>query len=151
MTTNPQGPAFQSAAQRLHWDPVRFRAISTQPMEVEFELPRTSPLPEPGPWATQAARACVECLLGMRPSHQLMRWLAPPVFDSLTARVGVAARRKYLDGPHAVRARTAWISEVNERTCEASCTVFDGERFRACALRMREHRGRWLVVALEIG
>ncbi len=151
MTAVPNEPGFHATPQRLHWDPVRFRAVSTEPVSIEIEPPGTTPLPDPGQWATQIARASVECLLGLRPVQQLVRWLAPPVFDSLTARVGVTARRKYLDGPHAVRARTANISEVDERTCEASCTVFDGERFRACALRMREHRGRWLVVVLEIG
>lgn len=151
MSALQNADAFQHAPQRLHWDPVRFRAVSTRPVAIECEIPPAGDPPEAAAWATQAARASVECLLGLRPSHQLVRWLAPPVYDALVSRVAVTARKKYLARPYTVRVREAIVSEIDARTREASCTVFDGERFRACAMRLREHRGRWLIVALEIG
>lgn len=36
-------------------------------------------------------------------------------------------------------------------TFEAACTVHDGQRYRAAALRVIDHRGRWKVVSLEVG
>lgn len=143
--------AFQPTAQRLHWDPVRFRAISIDPIHAEPQPAPPQDLPEAGTWASQLARASIECLLGLRPTHQLTRWLAPPVHEALVSRTTANAHTPRPRGGHTVRVRQAIVSEVDDRTREVSCTVFDGSRFRACAMRMREHRGRWLVVALEIG
>lgn len=151
MSALRQADAFQPVAQRLHWDPVRFRAVSLEPIYAEPQPVRIPELPEAGPWVERMARACVECLLGLRPTHQLIRWLAPGVFEALAARVSANAQQAKPKGIQAIRAREANIYEVDDRTREANCTVFDGTRFRACAMRVREHRGRWLIVALEIG
>lgn len=150
MSRLPTSADFRPTPQRLHWDPVRFRAVSMQPVTIDHDLQPMPPLPDPHSWATQIARASVEGLLGQRPVHQLVRWLAPPVFEALSRRVR-AATRQHVVRLHAVRVRQAIVSPVDDRIQEASCTVFDGERFRACAMRLREHRGRWLVVAIEIG
>lgn len=149
MTAVRTTDAFQPTPQRLHWDPVSFRAVTTDPVFLEAHQPLPDKLPDAGEWATNLTRAAVECLHGLRPAHQLARWLAPPVFEALTDRIATAPRENR--GAHMVRVRHAIVSDVDDRTREASCTVFDGVRFRACAMRLREHKGRWLVVALEIG
>lgn len=143
---------FHATPQRLHWDPVRFRANTVEHGRA-FELEhRTEPdLPDASAWATTIARASLECLVGARPLHQLTRWLAPAVFEALSHRVNHAARLRRLPASFNIRARKAHVFHVDDRTCEATCTLFDGARFRACALRLKEHHGRWLVVALEMG
>ncbi|MGM0386852.1 MAG: Rv3235 family protein [Actinomycetota bacterium] len=156
----PAGPGRSTPAQE--WDPVRFRAVGTSQSKASAYERRaaearplagaaTPPLPEPRDWAAAVARMAAEALLGIRPANQLSRWLAGPVFVTLSRRAGLAER---VAGPRratGVQVRFVSSAAVDEFTHEASVTLHDGTRFRAAALRLEQYHGRWLVTALEIG
>jgi len=109
------------------------------------------PLPDAAQWSAAVAQTAVEGLLGLRPINQLSRWLATPVFQALARRAGLAQRVAGQARTSSVRIRSVVLSDVDDSRKEASVTLHDGTRFRAAALRVELHRGRWLVTALEIG
>lgn len=156
----PAGPGRARPDQE--WDPVRFRAVGVTPSAAAAHqrraaearpLPGTvaQPLPEPRQWAAAIARSAVEALLGIRPANQLSRWLASPVFVTLSRRAGLAERVAGPRNSARVRVRSVHSEAVDEFTHEASVTLHDGTRFRAAAVRLEQYHGRWLVTALEIG
>lgn len=111
-------------------------------------------LPDAARWAGHIAQAVVEVMTGSRPAPQVIRWLAPDVYEVVARRGALAARRA--QGRHHRPTRRATVRRV--RVCapvdgvtEASAVVIDGPRVRALALRMVGRDGRWRVEALKLG
>ncbi|MGC5615264.1 Rv3235 family protein [Georgenia sp. Z1491] len=142
------------------WDRVRFAAEHRPGAEMFEDGPAPGRDEEP-PRADEAdlerlaagiVQHAVEALLGTRSPAQLARWLAPPLYESLSRRAGLAGR---LQGrpdrfTHVVVRRTIG-STPSERAREVSVVVHDGTKVRAAAVRIEVFRGRWRAVALEIG
>ncbi|MDO8108595.1 Rv3235 family protein [Isoptericola sp. b441] len=127
------------------------RSVLMPAAEEDWPVPPSDPttrtrLPDPAPIAGAIVLAAVEALSGTRPVAQLARWLAPEVFDQLSARVAGAP-------PHRRRAtvRSTRVYRVSPRAAEACVVVHDGARVRAAALRLQVHRRRWRATVLQIG
>ncbi len=94
----------------------------------------------------------IEILLGHRPPTHLRNWLNPRVYEALTRRAGLAIR---ISGraPRSKPPRVLRVlrSHPDERVVEAAVVVHDGQKVRAAATRAEFVRGRWRIVALEIG
>ncbi|MDS2171202.1 Rv3235 family protein [Nesterenkonia sp. CL21] len=109
--------------------------------------------------ARLVCQATMETLAGQRPVQQLERWLDPGVFDKVRERAELLAHARRVDAADdAVAAARGPLSLKRLRCCGVSrgvwevAVVFAGEsRTRACAMRLEAHRGRWRVVALELG
>ena len=94
----------------------------------------------------------IEILLGHRPPSHLRNWLNPRVFDALARRAGLAIRIRG-KAPRCKPPRVLRVQRChpNERVVEAAVVVHDGQKVRAAAVRAEFIRGRWRIVALEIG
>jgi hypothetical protein len=112
-----------------------------------------TPLPEPRAWATRFVQAAVEVAAGARSPGQLARWSTLEVHAMLTRRALLSLRvRRGSDRPAGrVAVRTVRTCRPRDGVCEASAVVMDGDRIRAVALRMEGTRGRWQVIAMELG
>ena len=112
-----------------------------------------APLPEPGAWATRFVQAAVEVAAGVRSPGQLARWSTLEVHTMLTRRALLSLRvRRNSDRPAGrVVVRTVRTCQPRDGVCEAGAVVMDGDRVRAVALRMEGTRGRWQVIAMELG
>ncbi|MDO4887516.1 MAG: Rv3235 family protein [Actinomycetaceae bacterium] len=139
------------------WDRVALTAVPASEPKWDEEAPdlrRALPADAPDGRAMVGTIVifAVEILLGHRPPSALRRWLTPEVFGPLVRRAGLAHRIK----GKAPRTRTPRILQVlasqpKARVIEAVTAVHDGQRVRAACLRLEFLRGRWKVVALEIG
>jgi hypothetical protein len=103
--------------------------------------------------ARVVCQATAETLLGLRPVSQLRRWLEAEVYHKVQQRAAIMARHR--EGS-TVRPRPLIFR--SERACQPRpgcwevAVVFSDElRTRACAMRLQAHRGRWRVVAMELG
>lgn len=104
--------------------------------------------------------AFIEAELGIRPYMQLSTWLELELFQKLRWRVEQSVNGKYLAArsgetdskkvpsvvPLGVRA-----TRQSNGDWETSMTIRVGERARAIAMRLKLHRERWQVIALEVG
>jgi hypothetical protein len=120
-------------------------------------------------WALSFGQACVEIVLGDRPSSQLVRWTSPAVYRELAYRARVVAqatvRRSGGQGRTAVRpqVRQVRVCFVEAGVAEVALTVQYGARHRALAARFelvcepgaersaRHPAGHWRCTALEFG
>jgi hypothetical protein len=123
------------------------------PLPEPDDIDGCAPLPEPGAWVTRFVQAAVEVAAGIRSPAQLSRWCTLEVHAMLTRRALLTLRvRRTGDRPTGrVAVRTVRTCQPREGVCEASAVVMDGERVRAVALRMEGTRGRWQVIAMELG
>ncbi|TLP73276.1 Rv3235 family protein [Nesterenkonia sphaerica] len=103
--------------------------------------------------ARVVCQATAETLVGLRPVTQLRRWLEAEVYHKVQQRAAIMARHR---AGLAVQPRTLHFR--SERACqprpgcwEVSVVFSDELRARACAMRLEAHRGRWRVVAMELG
>lgn len=144
-----------------HWDPVAFSVSAdsahcddhdlTARPQLVWSNGRRRELPDPQAWAGTVARACVEALRGTRPAGQLHRWLDPEVFTALHRRAALAARiRRRPPRGRAVRIRRVRPCRVAPGIWEAAVVLVDGNRVRAAAVRIEEHRGHWRATAVQI-
>lgn len=114
------------------------------------------PLPKDAPEVSRVARALalhsLDVLLGHRPPSALRPWLTPDVFAVLARRASLALRVKGR-APLSQRPRihNVCFYPVRERAVEVAVVAHDGQRGRAIAMRLEYLRGKWRVVALEIG
>lgn len=128
-----------------------------------IRLERADQLPNPTRTACSIVNAAIEACNGTRPLHQLLGWVSPEVYEALSARAQVLTQREQPRNSHRtpdrltalgrttnriIRARVIRISHL---AAEATVIIDDGNRVRAAALRLEEHRGRWQVTVLEIG
>jgi hypothetical protein len=111
-----------------------------------------APLPDPTGLCCAVARGAIEAVRGDRPLAQLARAVTPEILDALTTRARlVQAIPRPGSVPRPVRVRRARVELVGTDVAEATVVVDDVDRVRAAAIRAEVHRGRWRVVALEIG
>lgn len=108
--------------------------------------------------ARSVGQAAIEALAGIRPVHQLARWLDPENFDKLCRRaeltrtMGGGSAHPVAAGPHRNPVVTAArICPVAAGIYEAALVVVEQKKVRAVALRVERRRGLWKVTALEIG
>ena len=112
------------------------------------------PLPEPGRWAAQLARAIDEVSRGERPPGQLTRWVSRPELTKITARATFPARHRAARGRrnagtlHTVRA--VRVCPVAPGVIETSAVLVGSQRSYAIAIRLEEVAGRWLATAVEM-
>ncbi|BDZ42914.1 hypothetical protein GCM10025865_22130 [Paraoerskovia sediminicola] len=108
-------------------------------------------LTDPTATCCAVARTALEVLRGERPVGQLVRWLSPGTLEVL----GRRARLTAASGPgvqhRPITVRRARTVRLGPAAAESTVVLEDGDRVRAAALRVEEHRGSWRVVALEIG
>jgi hypothetical protein len=112
------------------------------------------PLPDPAGLCCAVARGAVEAIRGDRPVAQLARAVTPEILEALTTRARLVRGLPRPGGgtvPRPVRVRRARVELVGSHTAEATVIVDDVDRVRAAAIRAEAHRGRWRIVALEIG
>ncbi|MCC2312966.1 Rv3235 family protein [Cellulomonas xiejunii] len=110
-----------------------------------------APSTDAGRFAHGVGLACVEVVLGRRPSPQLARWVAPDVLESLQESADLIRRAGVLTHSRRPAARRVRVCPIDHHTAEACLVVDDGVRVRAVALRLQAHRGAWRVTRLEIG
>lgn len=103
--------------------------------------------------ARMVCQATIEVLTGVRPVSQLRKWVASDVHSKVAQRAAIMARHRT-----GATVRPPKLSFDAERTTHPSTGVWevsvvftDTHRTRACAMRLHAHRGRWRVVALELG
>ncbi len=107
-------------------------------------------------------QATMECLAGVRPLHQMQRWLDDAVyakvaeFSDLTSHVrheqsGRSPRNTPFSRAHPVQFLRIRSQGVTSLCWEVSVVFRYGPRVRCCALRLEARRRQWRVVALEIG
>jgi Family of unknown function (DUF6459) len=104
-------------------------------------------------FADSALRRFLEVSDGRRPVAQLRPLVAPALFDAVAAftrtgsREGAAVlRRVRLRSVHVLDGEAAEVSAV-----EVFATYSRGHRVRAIAGRVQLVKGRWVVVALQVG
>lgn len=109
-----------------------------------------SDLPDPQAWVAGILSVVLECIVGARPAHQLVRWMTPEAHEPVARKHQVAVRRGVgpLHRPHVRRVR---VSEPADGVAEASAVVWHESRIRAVALRLNGVDGRWLITELQIG
>lgn len=104
-------------------------------------------------------QATMESLSGARPVKQMQHWLEACVYQKVCERAELMARRR-TDGPdeqapaptpRPLEIRQVRADHVEGGIWEASVIFTEDARTRACAMRVEAHRGRWRVVALEMG
>ncbi|WP_417233541.1 Rv3235 family protein [Arthrobacter sp.] len=98
--------------------------------------------------------AAFESLSGIRPVHQLARWLEAGQYEKLRCRVALVAATQPDDGQRLHRntaIRRTRLCPVAPGAYEASLVVAENDRVRAAALRVERRHGHWSVVELQIG
>jgi hypothetical protein len=104
--------------------------------------------------ARLVGQAAFETMAGLRPVHQLARWLDPESFDKMCDRVLLTKSAHHAAEPRLYRntaVRRTRLCRVADGVYEASLVVVDQTRVHAAALRIERRRGQWKVSALEIG
>lgn len=132
---------------------------------VELE-PQTAEQEMVGLLSSKVAQAVLEVISGIRPVHQLARWLSTMCLSALTTRARLhaqaykaLARRQSNNGAaenvrtlhHQPIVRSVHASFVSPGIYETVVVMADKTRFRAVAMRLEQERGLWKVTALTIG
>jgi hypothetical protein len=113
---------------------------------------RTSaPLPDPRGWARRLLTGIFETAAGRRPLQQLAAMLSPSVGYGLGADFERAARAGRRHWSHRARVRSVRATQPADGVAEICATIQVGDRVRAVALRVEEHRGRWRCTKLQLG
>lgn len=103
-------------------------------------------------------QAMAETFAGLRPVHQMQRWLDGEIYQKVSRRAALLARHRqrfspgqHRNGPAQLVFRSIRAQQVSPSAWEV-CVIFtDDQRTRACALRCEAHRARWRITALELG
>lgn len=98
--------------------------------------------------------AAFESMSGVRPVHQLARWLEAGQYEKLRCRVALVTATQPDDGTRLHRnttIRRTRLCPVSPGIYEASLVVAENDRVRAAALRVERRHGHWTVVELQIG
>lgn len=117
----------------------------TRARDLELAPPRAAAV-----FVDTALRRILEVSDRRRPMAQLRPLLAPSLFDAVatltrtTSQEGAAVLRR-------VRLRSANVVDDEATAAEVFATYTRGTRVRAIACRIELVKGRWLVVALQIG
>ncbi|MGO2533050.1 MULTISPECIES: Rv3235 family protein [Micrococcaceae] len=100
------------------------------------------------------ALAAFESMSGVRPVHQLARWLEASQYEKLRCRVALINATQPDDGSRSHRntsIRRTRLCPVATGAYEASLVVAENNRVRAAALRVERRHGHWTVVDLQLG
>lgn len=104
-------------------------------------------------------QATMEAFIGIRPAHQLQRWLDSEVFRKVKQRADLYAGLREQDllnstpstTPRPLTLERTRAEQIRNGVWEV-CVLFTHEgRIRACALRLEAHRRKWKVMAFELG
>ena len=142
--STPQDTAGGLAAQsRAHGDGRRPSELATT-AEEERQIMAISRI---------VCQATMEALAGLRPVHQLQRWLESEVYRKVRERAELSqdGRTPMPTAPRPLVFHQIRTEKVAPGVWEAAAVFGDERRIRACALRLEAHRRRWRVVALELG
>lgn len=100
------------------------------------------------------ALAAFESMSGVRPVHQLARWLEAGQYEKLRCRVALINATQPDDGSRSHRnttIRRTRLCPVATGAYEACLVVAENNRVRAAALRVERRHGHWTVVDLQLG
>lgn len=111
----------------------------------------SAPLPDPRRWTRRLLTGIFETAAGRRPLQQLAAMLSPSVGYGLGADFEKAARAGQRHWSHAARVRSIRATQPADGVAEICATIQVGDRVRAVALRVEEHRGRWRCTRLQLG
>ncbi|WP_022868121.1 Rv3235 family protein [Schaalia vaccimaxillae] len=151
MTTTLEHPTTGVSRRCFRWDlnidlTRRAQADARAWLRTPPARANAAPLPDPEVWAANMSRAVVEVIVGVRPVTQLQRWLVPPLYAALV----------HLHQPRAQSASQRPCRPVSWRSCsprdgvvEVATVVAAPDRTRIVAVRLENHRGRWITTALE--
>jgi hypothetical protein len=113
-----------------------------------------APLPDPGRWLSQLARAIAEVSVGERPPGQLTRWVSRTELAKLAARATYISRHPSARAQRGVsRSRTVRavrVCPVAPGIVETSAVLVGTDRAQAIAIRLEATAGRWLATAIEM-
>jgi Family of unknown function (DUF6459) len=109
------------------------------------------PLPDARRWARRLLTGIFETAAGRRPLQQLAAMLSPSVAYGLSADFERAARAGRRHWSHAARVRSVRATQPAVGVAEICATIQVGDRVRAVALRVEEHRERWRCTRLQLG
>ncbi|MDT4996979.1 MAG: hypothetical protein QOD45_1047 [Pseudonocardiales bacterium] len=108
-------------------------------------------LPDPRRWTRHLLTGIFETAAGRRPLQQLAAMLSPSVAYGLGADFEKAAQARRRHWSHAARVRSVRATQPADGVAEICATIQVGDRVRAVALRVEEHRGRWRCTRLQLG
>ncbi len=114
-------------------------------------LPIRSDLPDPARWGHRLLTGLAESAAGRRPMQQLAALLTPSVAYGLGQDFERANRSRRRHWIAAAKVSQVRASRPSARVAEVSATVRVGERVRAIAMRVEEHRGGWRCTRLQLG
>ena len=140
----------------------RLRLVGPLDRPLPFETPRPvhrprpqpllrPDLPDPARWSHRLLTGLAESAAGRRPMQQLSGLLTPSVSYGLTQDFEKANRSRRRHWIAAARVSQVRASQPSEHAAEVSATVRVGNRVRAIALRIEEHRGGWRCTRLQLG
>lgn len=147
--TDPEPVAVATCAADVDVRLVSVRSPLDEAARPRDEGPTERPtsLPDPRGFAGPLVLAAQEALTGARPLAQLTRWVTPELYgrlaDALPSTRTTSGRRATVLSVRAV--------PVSPTAAEVTVVLHDGQRVRAAATRVEEHRGRWRATALDIG
>lgn len=103
--------------------------------------------------ARVVCQATTEVLSGSRPVSQLRRWLEAEIHSKVAQRAAIMARHRTHTSvrPQKLHFDAERTTHPSPGSWEIAVVFTDEHRTRACAMRLQAHRGRWRVVALELG
>jgi hypothetical protein len=113
-----------------------------------------APLPDPGRWVSQLARAIAEVSVGERPPGQLTRWVSRTELAKLAARATYISRHPSARAQRGVSrlrtVRAVRVCPVAPGIVETSAVLVGTDRAQAIAIRLEATAGRWLATAIEM-
>jgi hypothetical protein len=116
--------------------------------------PVDDPLPDPGRWVSQLARAVAEVSVGERPPAQLNRWVSRTELAKLVARATYISRHPSARAQRGVArlrtVRSVRVCPVAPGIVETSAVLVGADRAQAIAIRLEATNGRWLATAIEM-
>lgn len=116
--------------------------------------PVSPPLPDPGRWVSQLARAVAEVSVGERPPGQLTRWVSRTELAKLAARATYVSRHPSARAQRGVArmrtVRAVRVCHVAPGVVETSAVLVGIDRTQAIAIRLEATAGRWLATAIEM-
>lgn len=106
----------------------------------------TAQLPDPATWAARLTQAIIEVRSGLRPHHQLSRWICHDVMQELRTTLPRAA-----SGPQErMHVTSVHVGQPSDGVVEACAVVVGAARSLAVALRLEGWDGRWICVSADV-
>ncbi len=122
-----------------------YRPVSASRQARPYRRSTAQELPAPESWAKVLAAAVLDARAGRRDPRSLQRWLLPRLTPLLAPMDQVPTSSSL-----PAVARSAHAQQVAPGVFEVAVVLVEKGRACAVALRMREHRGRWLTTELEL-